>query len=70
MIGRGSLAGRVAAMERAGGAGREVLVVTRIGEPEEAAMLRTFGTQGPPPGARVLLVLTGITRAHDDGVEP
>lgn len=31
---------------------------------------RRFGTQGQPPGARVVLVVTGIDRADDDGAEP
>jgi hypothetical protein len=70
MNGRSNLAGRVAVMERHGAAGRVVFAIRREGEPAEAAMRRTFGTQGLPHGARVVLVVTGIERADDVGAEP
>jgi hypothetical protein len=70
MTGRGSLAPRVATMERDGAVGGVIFAIRRSGEPAEAAMRRRFGTQGPSQDARVVLVVAGIESADDDGADP
>jgi hypothetical protein len=70
MTGRGGLAARLGVMERGAGAGQVVFVIPRMGEPADAAVRRRFGIEGPPHGARVVLMVTGIERADDDGARP
>ncbi|TDH62929.1 hypothetical protein E2C06_09615 [Dankookia rubra] len=70
MTGLSSLAERVATMERNEAVGGVIFAIRQSGELAEAAMRRRFSTKGPSQSARVVLVVAGIDRADDDGVDP